>query len=187
MKHNCKILINFIVQTPPTVSSEEVLPVVNSHDVVIGRELRSIIHEYNMLHRAVHTLVLRDDQVYLQKRSMQKDTSPGKWDSSSSGHVDLGESYVKAAIRELDEELGIRNADKVRYHETLLASPETGWEFTAIFTLRTRQKPKPNPIEISDGQWLTIRGIQSWVDQSPGDFAPCFLRVWQRFIEFRKG
>ncbi len=32
----------------------------------------------------------------------------GLWDSACSGHVQPGESYVDAAVRELEEELGIR-------------------------------------------------------------------------------
>ncbi len=32
----------------------------------------------------------------------------GLWDSACSGHVQPGESYLDAAVRELEEELGIR-------------------------------------------------------------------------------
>jgi len=32
----------------------------------------------------------------------------GLWDSACSGHVEPGESYLTAAVRELEEELGIR-------------------------------------------------------------------------------
>ena len=39
---------------------------------------------------------------------MTKDTFPGAWDSSSSGHVDSGEDYDDCAVRELREELGLR-------------------------------------------------------------------------------
>jgi 8-oxo-dGTP pyrophosphatase MutT (NUDIX family) len=39
---------------------------------------------------------------------MFKDVSPGLWDSSTSGHVDGGESYDICAVRETEEELGYR-------------------------------------------------------------------------------
>jgi isopentenyldiphosphate isomerase len=38
---------------------------------------------------------------------MRKDVAPGKWDTSVGGHVPNGEDLITAAIREMEEELGI--------------------------------------------------------------------------------
>src|SRR6185436_20849387 len=71
---------------------EEWFDVVNERDEVIGRELRRNVHARGLWHRAVHVLVFdRAGRVFLQKRSMLKDLSPGLWDSSCSGHLDSGE------------------------------------------------------------------------------------------------
>src|SRR6478672_13109465 len=89
--------------------SEEVFDVVDEQDQVIGRERRSEVHRLNLRHRAVHVLVFNSQgEVFLQKRSMSKDTFPGAWDSSASGHLDCGEDYDACAIRELREEIGLR-------------------------------------------------------------------------------
>src|SRR5450432_650127 len=86
--------------------SEEWFDVVNARDEVIGRELRRNVHARGLWHRAVHVLVFDGaGHVFLQKRSMLKDLSPGLWDSSCSGHVDSGEDYDLAAVRELGEEI----------------------------------------------------------------------------------
>ena len=37
-----------------------------------------------------------------------KQESPGLWASSVSGHVDAGESYDEACIREIEEEVGLK-------------------------------------------------------------------------------
>ena len=69
---------------------------------------RSEVHRLGLLHRAVHVLVFNSrGEIFLQKRSMTKDREPGKWDSSSSGHVDSGEDYDACAVRELREEIGL--------------------------------------------------------------------------------
>lgn len=54
-------------------------------------------------------------EVLLQKRSMTKTIAPGKWDISSAGHINLGETTVDAALREVKEELGFRIDPKRLY------------------------------------------------------------------------
>lgn len=66
-----------------------------------------------LIHCSVHIAVF-DSQgrnILLQKRSLNKDIQPGKWDTAVGGHVDAGESIEAAARRELAEELGICNAE----------------------------------------------------------------------------
>ncbi|MCI9234286.1 MAG: NUDIX domain-containing protein [Bacilli bacterium] len=46
-------------------------------------------------------------QILIQKRSNNKDVSPNKWDLTSGGHVEAGETSLEAIIRETKEELGI--------------------------------------------------------------------------------
>ena len=69
-----------------------------------------LLFTVKLLHRAIHVFVFNKvGQLYLQRRSMAKDTAPGKWVSSCSGHVNSGEDYDKAAGRELIEEIGLHN------------------------------------------------------------------------------
>ena len=111
---------------------DELFDVVDEDDKVIGVARRGDVHKQGLRHRAVHILVRRaNGDVFLQKRSLMKDSSPGKWDSSSSGHLDSGEGYERAAIRELEEELGI-SVDAVDEIGTLPASEVTGQEFVRI-------------------------------------------------------
>ena len=44
----------------------------------------------------------------LQKRSRNKETFPGCFDTSCAGHLSAGDSFEEGALRELYEELGIR-------------------------------------------------------------------------------
>lgn len=89
----------------------ELFDVVDEHDRVLRRETRAEVHRQRLLHRAVHILVFNArGEVYLQRRSAQKDTYPHRWTTSCSGHVDAGEDYDTAAVRELAEELGLAGA-----------------------------------------------------------------------------
>ncbi|MDA8089492.1 MAG: NUDIX domain-containing protein [Nitrospiraceae bacterium] len=91
---------------------EELLEIVNEQGVVTGVAPRSKIHgNPALIHRVAHVLVFnRKGEILLQKRSMNKDVAPGRWDTSVGGHVDPGESPEAAAIREMKEELGVEAA-----------------------------------------------------------------------------
>lgn len=88
---------------------EEILEIVDRQGNTIGTAPRSHIHgNPSLIHKVVHVLVFNDSgELLLQKRSMRKDVAPGKWDTSVGGHVPNGEDLATAAIREMEEELGI--------------------------------------------------------------------------------
>lgn len=91
------------------MSEEELLDVVTAAGEVINALPRSEIHgNPSLIHRVVHVLVFNGKgELFLQKRSMDKDVAPGKWDTSVGGHVNAGEALEPAVLRELEEELGI--------------------------------------------------------------------------------
>ena len=113
--------------------SEEIFDIVNERDEVIGQRPRREVHQLGLWHRAVHILVFNArGEVFLQKRSMLKDTAKGKWDSSTSGHVDSGEDYDTSAVRELGEEIGLYVNTTPKRLFKIDACKETGWEFCWI-------------------------------------------------------
>lgn len=64
-------------------------------------------HDKNLLHNEVAVFIINDNkQVLLQKRSANKRFNPNKW-ALCAGHVDTRESLENAALRELNEEVGI--------------------------------------------------------------------------------
>ncbi|MGC9453133.1 MAG: NUDIX hydrolase [Oceanipulchritudo sp.] len=157
----------------------EIFDVVDAADRVIGTATRGEVHARGLLHRAVHILVRRaNGDVFLQKRSKGKDSHPGKWDSSASGHLDSGESYGLAAVRELREELGI-TAESVRLIGALPASAETGNEFVRIYALSHEGPFVLHPDEIEEGRWISPEELESWIRRRPQDFARCFPAVWR--------
>lgn len=69
---------------------------------------RKNIHAKGLLHRAVHLLLFdRSGQILLQNRSSNVDHYPNMLSISLTGHVNAGESSMKAVRREIQEELGL--------------------------------------------------------------------------------
>jgi isopentenyldiphosphate isomerase len=160
--------------------SDEWFDVVDEQDRVIGRELRADVHGRGLRHRAVHVLVWDDaGRLFLQKRSMQKDSAPGAWDSSASGHVDSGETYEACAPRELREELGWVAMASLELLLKLEACPDLGHEFVQVF--RTRWDGRAfvlNRDEIETGAWFTSAEIDARIAAHPDSFARSFRHLW---------
>ena len=90
----------------------ELLDVVDENGIPTGETVeRSIAHAKGIRHRTSHVWLLRRRsegvEVLLQKRSDNKDSFPGKFDTSSAGHIQAGDEPLESALRELKEELGI--------------------------------------------------------------------------------
>jgi len=158
---------------------DEYFDIVNERDEVVGRATRKEVHARALWHRAVHVLMFdAAGRLFLQKRSMKKDMSPGLWDSSCAGHVDAGEGYDNAAVRELREELGIElQAPPERWFH-IRARPETGWEFCWIYRLQHDGPLVLHPEEIETGEWLTTDELTRQMAATPGKFTVPFRLIW---------
>lgn len=162
-----------------TGSKDEWFDVVNERDEVVGRATRREVHATGLWHRAVHVLVFDPrGRVFLQKRSMLKDLSPGLWDSSCSGHLDAGEDYDAAAVRELGEEIGVKpNASPERWFR-LNACVETGWEFVWVYRMPYDGPITIDPLEIQYGEWVAPAEVSTRLAARPGDYCPSFRLLW---------
>ncbi len=100
----------------------ERVAVVDEHNRFVRWTDRAEIHGRKLPHRSVQVLLFDSGgRLVLQRRAATKQTHPGFWDASASGHVeapdypdlarpddDLDAVYDAVAVRELEEELGVR-------------------------------------------------------------------------------
>lgn len=90
----------------------EIFDIVDEYGNPTGETVeRGLAHKEGVRHRTAHIWLAREVngkwQVLLQKRSQTKDSFPGRYDTSSAGHIQAGDEPLESAIRELREELGI--------------------------------------------------------------------------------
>ena len=160
----------------------EYFDVVDIFDRVVGLAPREYIHANKLFHRAVHVFVFNNQgDIFLQKRSMNKDSAPGKWVSSCSGHVDSGEYYFDAAVRELGEEIGLHYSKDLNLAMIEQARPETGYEHVHLFVCNHDGELKLDICEVSDGIWIDLEKLDLWIEENPRDFARSFVYLWKRF------
>ena len=154
--------------------TEEIFDVVNEQDEMISQATRAEVHAKNLRHRAVHIFVFNQaGELFLQKRSHLKDREAGKWDSSAAGHLDAGETYLAAAKREIQEELGV--TVEVEFAAKIPCSSETGFEFIEVYRARSDGPFHLHPLEIETGAFFPMPLLAEWIATRPKDFAPGFL------------
>ncbi|MBB5030682.1 16S rRNA (adenine(1518)-N(6)/adenine(1519)-N(6))-dimethyltransferase RsmA [Prosthecobacter vanneervenii] len=159
--------------------ASEMFDVVNESNEVIGQLTRGEVHKRKLLHRAVHIFVInKRGQIYLQQRSHLKDVSPLKWDSSAAGHLDAGEDYATAAVRELGEEIGI-HVPSTELAAQIPAGDNTDHEFVELRLAHHDGPVRCLPEEIATGEWFKPKDIDAWVDARPQDFAKGFVTCWK--------
>lgn len=163
-------------------SEDELFDVVDERDRVVGQARRAEVHARRLLHRAVHVLCFDEaGRVFLQRRSLLKDSAPGKWCASCSGHLDAGEDYDAAARRELAEEIGVVvEPGALERWLRLEACRETGMEFLWVYRVRHEGPFTLHPAEIMDGAWFGRVELDAALRERPGEFAGAFRHLWLR-------
>lgn len=88
----------------------EYLDICDSEGNLTGeRVAKKIAHQDGLWHRSVHVWIINsNNEILIQKRSSLAENHPNEWDISAAGHVSSGEDFITAAMRETEEELGIK-------------------------------------------------------------------------------
>ncbi|MDD4969280.1 MAG: NUDIX domain-containing protein [Paludibacter sp.] len=160
----------------------EYFPIVTEDGEVIGKASRTECHTGTfLLHPVIHLHVFNSQgELYLQKRAMDKDIQPGKWDTSVGGHVDYGEETVIALKREVKEELGIIDFKPTFLQRYKFVSDREAELVHSYYTIYDGTI-QPDPIEISEGKFWTITDIENQLGQNV--FTPNFESEYIRVIK----
>ncbi|KAJ8901577.1 hypothetical protein NDN08_003785 [Rhodosorus marinus] len=166
----------------------ELLDVVDKFNNVLRQELRGVVHRHGLLHRAVHVVVFNStEQLLLQRRSAMKKLGPNCWDLSCAEHLMVGESYAKAALRGLHEELNINKPEcDLQLWEPMLQLmdyPEVDVkdnEFIAMFATLYDGEVIEDKVEVAETRWCTIEELQVEMKQSPDSFTPWFRKDYDK-------
>ena len=157
------------------------------------RKPRRLVHRDGDWHAAIHVWILAEEgsdesdagpRLLLQKRAACKESWASMWDISAAGHITAGDESVSTAIREVEEELGIRlPADSLellfvyRQESTDRGGAFVNNEFNDVYMCTL---PKAIPVEKFDVQpeeveavdWFSVDFIEkAWREMRPG-FVP---------------
>ncbi len=164
--------------------NKEYFDIINREGKIIGKATREECHgDRSLAHRTVHVLVFNSNgELFLQKRPMNKDIQPGKWDTSVGGHLDLGETFYQAVRREMKEELGIDVPVEYLYDYWMCNEVET--EYVHTYTCTYDGIVNLNAGEIDDGRFWSREEIEKNI--GTGVFTPNFEQEYQKYLQLAR-
>ena len=153
--------------------TENLIQIVDENDQPIKGATKREAQQQGLWHRIVRVLLTDSDGNLLLQRRGDRVLSPGCWDFSTTGHVDVGEQYIESAIRELQEEIGVsgiplREINRLTYDQT----DEKGrifrrFDVTFIGEIKHEYDFKLEPNEVAEIRWFTVDEADKLIETSP--------------------
>lgn len=153
--------------------------VVDENDLVIGAKYLDQALQDQDIRRAARVFVFDTEGNFLVQKRSAKVRKPLLFDQSVGGHVDEGESYHEAAVREMAEEIGLENVE--------LSKIALSWRnpefFNGIFkaTIAVGTELKQDQNEIEELLWMSPSDVDNLVNQTPEKCTDAFVEIWKTF------
>ncbi|MEU0085502.1 NUDIX domain-containing protein [Streptomyces sp. NPDC006274] len=172
-------------------SAEEILDIVDEHDRVVGQAARGDAYARGLRHRCAFILA-RDaaGRIFVHRRTATKLVFPSMYDMFVGGVVGAGESYDEAALREAEEELGVRGLPRpVPLFKFLYegesrtdGGPGPAW-WSQVYEVRCELPVDPQREEVAWHGFLTDAELEARLGE--WDWTPDGLAAYERLRAHR--
>ena len=165
----------------------EYVILVDEQDKTIGKMEKQQAHLEGLLHRAFSIFIFNSEKkLLLQKRASSKYHCGGLWTNTCCSHPRENEEIQDAAIRRLQEEMGMHCELTPIFSFLYKAALENGLtehEFDHVFIGQSNQIPAINKEEVDDFRYVGMEELQLEINESPQNFTPWFILALDRVTE----
>lgn len=166
---------------------EEKVVLINKDDSVLGLMGKMEAHIKGELHRAFSVFVFNDKrETLIQKRALEKYHSPGLWTNTCCSHPRENETYLDAAKRRIEEEMGFNCPLEFQFSFIYKADVGGGLiehELDHVFTGTFNGTPKLNPEEVCDYKWISMPDLEADVKKNPQNYTEWFKIILKEYID----
>ncbi|WP_175622004.1 isopentenyl-diphosphate Delta-isomerase [Chryseobacterium schmidteae] len=164
---------------------EEFVVLVNPQDEVLGLMEKQQAHVNGLLHRAFSVFLFNQNgEMLLQKRAAEKYHSPHQWTNAVCSHPRIEETYLEAAKRRLNEELGIEAELSEKFHFIYKADVGGGlWEHELdyVFTGTYHSEFNLNKDEVAEVRYISLENLDKEISEHPEQFTEWFKIILEEY------
>jgi len=150
--------------------------IVDEHDEVIGKKLRSKVTHADIARTSAVWVVNSNDEILLARRSAAKKFNPNQWGPAAAGTVEITEDYTSNAVKELEEELGVRVAlmQLNPLSKKLIDSGKNRYfmQWFSVLVDTKIENMKFDTKEVSEIKWFSKDELLNLLRKSPEIFEP---------------
>jgi 8-oxo-dGTP pyrophosphatase MutT (NUDIX family) len=159
----------------------ELVDEVDEDDRVVRRVTRRVMRRSVLLHRVVSVLCMNSRrEIFVHRRTPNKDLFPNLYDPFIAGTVESGESYESSAERELAEEIGVRGAALERLFHYRYEGRETRSHIECFRVIWDG----PVTLQATEIAWGEFRPLLSLIENKEGfEFVPDGAELFARYIQ----
>ncbi|TDT45509.1 isopentenyldiphosphate isomerase [Maribacter spongiicola] len=156
--------------------------------------MKSEAHKNGWFHQTVHIwLYTSDGEILLQQRGKEKNIYPLLWDVSVAGHIGAGESILTSAVREVQEEIGLKisssDLEKIGIFKSVKNHSETlkDYEFHHTFIAELKTPFSALQKQDSEVEALKLESIKQFIkalnDTSNYKYVPHDISYFETILE----
>lgn len=164
------------------IKTMEYLDIYDNNGKPLGiKKTKKEAHNEGLWHKSAHIWVVNSGgEVLIQRRSPKVDNHPNQWDISAAGHISAGESDIESALREVEEEIGLKLAPKdlILIGTMKQQSARTGYinnEINPVYVLKMDLDPneiKKQEDEVAEVKFIPHKELQQLIERKDPSFVP---------------
>ncbi len=143
----------------------EFMDIVDNENQVIGNASINDIYAKKLTHRIVHILIFNNKgEMAIHLRSKHKSFCPLHWSTAVGGHVQSGETPYQAAMREMDEEIGIAPEINLLFEDVYFKGNHK--KFLSTFKTNYNGPFHENPEEVVKIKFFSIEKLKEMINNN---------------------